>query len=54
MKYHKRESDSVKYLENVLKTWKSFCQSHILFCNAIKDVLDENKRLKKLLKESKI
>ena len=49
MKYHEREADPVKYLENVLETWKVFCKAHPQFTKVIREILNENKRLKQEL-----
>lgn len=52
MKSNKRETDSVKYLEKVLRDWKEFCRTHKRLARAIREILKENKRLKQEL-ESK-
>lgn len=36
----------VEYLENVLVSWSEFCNQHNKFEKALKEVLEENKRLK--------
>lgn len=36
----------VEYLENVLSSWGEFCKHHSKFEEALKEVLEENKRLK--------
>lgn len=36
----------VEYLENVLSSWGEFCKQHSKFEEALKEVLEENKRLK--------
>lgn len=40
------EMNSVQYLENVLSSWGEFCKQHSKFEEALKNVLEENKRLK--------
>lgn len=39
----------VEYLEKVLVTWNEFCKQHSNFVEALRDVLEENKRLKEEL-----
>lgn len=46
MSYHTRETDPIKYLENVLNKWHIFCDSHKRLASAIKFLLIENKNLK--------
>lgn len=50
MKCNKRETDSEKYLVNVLQNWKEFCRTHQRLARAIRELLNENKRLKQELK----
>jgi hypothetical protein len=42
-----------EYLQIVIDSWSAFCKSHSPLENAIKEVLAENKRLKKQVKELK-
>lgn len=44
--------NSVEYLENVLVSWDEFCKQHGKFEEALRDVLEENKRLKTQLQTS--
>lgn len=42
-----------EYLLNVLQQWNAFCKGHQHFEKAIKDLLEENKRLKAEIEELK-
>lgn len=44
--YDEKDFDSAKYLKNVLISWDEFCKQHSKFEGALKDVLEENERLK--------
>lgn len=41
-----KNNSSVEYLKNVLISWDEFCKQHSKFEVALKDVLEENERLK--------
>lgn len=41
-----KNNSSVEYLKNVLISWDEFCKQHSKFEGALKDVLEENERLK--------
>ena len=45
MKYYGQEIDPIDYLNKCLTTWETFCESHRVLADAIRELLEENKRL---------
>ncbi len=52
MKY-KDASSPEEYLEFVLSTWDAYIESNGGICKAIRDILEENRRLKNELEKEK-